>query len=106
MNEPFGDSGSTGKPFLFYGFNYLFIHSLGLAFGPLRPISLHLFFIALFSVSLGWAITPVARIQSSSGWFGRVLILLTSPLVLLNATSFMMESAALPLLTVTLGCVF
>ena len=105
LNAPDGDSGSTGKPFLFYGFNYLFIHSLGFAFGPLRPISLHLFFIALFAVSLGWAVTPVARIQSRSGWWARVAILLTSPLVLVNATSLMMESAALPLLTVTLGCI-
>ncbi|MEO8258290.1 MAG: hypothetical protein ABI868_13160 [Acidobacteriota bacterium] len=47
-NAPYGDSPLTGKPALFYAFNYLFLHSLGFAFGPLRPLSLHLFYIGLF----------------------------------------------------------
>ncbi len=102
---PYGDSASTGKPFLFYLSNYFFMHSIGFAFGPLRPISLHLAYIGFFLVSLAWAVPAAARNQSSSESLARAIVLLASPLVLLNATSLMMESAALPLLTFTLGCI-
>ena len=54
--DPLGDSATTGKPWLFYWFNYALINSIGLLFGRFRAISLDLFYMAAFAISLAWAI--------------------------------------------------
>ena len=103
-DDPFGDSATTGKPWLFYWFNYALINSVGLLFGRFRAISLDLFYMAAFAISLAWAIARLHTEDSRLDLLLRISLIVGSALALVSGTVLMMESAALPALTVALGC--
>ena len=102
--DPFGDSGTTGKPWLFYGLNYALINSVGLLAGRFRAMSLDLIYMAAFAISLAWAVTRVQAADSRLDALLRISLVVASALALVSGTVLMMESAALPALTVALGC--
>jgi hypothetical protein len=96
--------GSSGKSPLFYWMNYKLHHEIARSFGPLKPVTMYLFYIAAFATSLVWAIRPL--IENRRGRLAMVyLVLLVSPLALLNSTQLMMETAILPLVSLTFGAV-
>lgn len=102
--DPLGDSGTTGKPWLFYWLNYALINSVGMLAGRFRAMSLDLFYMSAFAISLAWA---VARLHAEDSKFDallRISLVAASTLALLSGTVLMMEAAALPALTVALGC--
>ena len=100
-----GDSIDTGKPPLFYWMNYKLHHEIARSFGPLKPVTIYLFYIAAFAASLVWAVRP-----EFGDKFGRLslafLVLLLAPLAVLNATQVMMETAILPVVSLLFGAVF
>lgn len=96
-----GDSSITGKPPLFYWINYKLHHEIARSFGPLKPITIYLFYIAVFSASLAWALRPA--FADSRYLALTFFVLLISPLALLNATQLMMETAILPVVSLVFG---
>ncbi|MEO5970381.1 MAG: hypothetical protein ABIQ95_10685 [Bdellovibrionia bacterium] len=102
----FGDSYYQPKSCLFYIVNYIFQHSVGLLFGPLKPWSLYLTHILLISAGLVWSIKPIYVEGKKFEFFLAYLLLLVSPLTLLNSTQFMMETPLLLVLSLIFGCLF
>jgi hypothetical protein len=99
-----GDSAGSGKPVLFYWINNKLHNEIARSFGPLEPVTIYLFYIAAFAVSLPWALQPILgkrRIIHALAF----LVLLASPLALLNTTQVMMETALLPAVTLLFGAV-
>lgn len=97
-NTLLGDSTEFAKPVLFYLVNYGTYHLLGPLLGPLRFMSPYLLGCVLFPVCLMLATRPLG-----SGGKKRTLaffFLLSSPLILTNATQLMMEALVLPPLAV------
>ena len=101
---PLGDSATMGKPWLFYVVNYAFLHSVGLLLGRFRPISLDLFYMACFAISLAWTAARLHAEDSRLDALLRITLAVTSLLALVGGTVLMMEAAALPAMTVALGC--
>jgi hypothetical protein len=91
----YGDSEHGGKPPLFYFINYKFYREVAQWFGPFRPVSLHLFYIATFAASLAWALKPLFK-ERNVAFAATYFTLLVSPLALLNSTQLMMETAMFP----------
>ncbi|MGZ3688170.1 MAG: hypothetical protein ACXWP5_10510 [Bdellovibrionota bacterium] len=89
VSTPEGDSGGTGKAVLAHFLNYGIYHGAGQYLGRLRPISLHLFYLLFFAAAT-W---PAAHRRLIAA-----LALALSPLIALNATQLMMESAIFPAL--------
>jgi hypothetical protein len=97
-------SQGSGKSALFYWMNYKLHQEIARSFGPLKPVTIYLFYIAAFATSLVWAIRPFFhdRRKHLAIVYG---VLLLSPLVLLNTTQVMMETAILPLVSLAFGSV-
>ena len=99
-----GDSWATGKPVLFYWMNNKLNHEVARSLGPFEPVTTYLFYIAVSAVSLAWALTPLFP-ESHKRTAIAYLVLLVSPLALLNATQLMMETALLPAVSLLFGAV-
>ncbi len=98
----FGDTHYTGKPFLFYSINYLWVTQIGTIFGHLKYISLYWLFITLHAISVSYLVFSIQRLSCSQ----RIILfaaILISPLYLLSATQLMMESLLIPLLLILYG---
>lgn len=102
---PFGDSAITGKPFLFYAVNYALMHTFGLVAGSLRPFVLPVLYACAFSAALTWAVAAMNGRAWSRATAWRAVALAISPIALLNSTALMMETAALVLISVAVGCI-
>ena len=99
-----GDSSSTGKPPLFYWINYKLHNEIAPSLGPLKPITIYLFYMAVFAAALVWGARP--EFEKRHGYLALVLfVLLVSPLVLLNETQLMMETASLSVVSLLFGAV-
>jgi hypothetical protein len=104
VNSRLGDSKGSGKPPLFYWMNYKLQHEVARSFGPLKPITIYLFYIAAYSATLVWALLPFFRDRRKHLAL-TFFVLLLSPLALLNTTQLMMETAMLPVVSLLFGCV-
>ncbi len=105
QSAPLGDSLFSGKPYIFYLFNYSMYHLLGVWFGNLKPLSLHLIYSCLSLLSLLWMIHQIEKTsRKGAGIFYSLLFF--SPLFLLNSTQVMMETPVLILLNISLGGLF
>jgi hypothetical protein len=99
--QPTGDAVRTGKPYAFYLLNYAVLHSVPAWTGGLRPVSLHLFYATISVCSLGWL---AARATETIGQFVWLFAaLLWAPFFVFNSTQVMMETAVLPMLTLTVA---
>ena len=99
-----GDSASSGKPVLFYWMNNKLHNEIARSFGPFEPVTIYLFYIAVFAASLAWALQPIFGERRGMHALA-FLVLLASPLALMNATHVMMEAALLPAVTLLFGAV-
>ena len=85
--DPFGDVRGSSKPPLFYEFNAL-LGWIGRALGAFEPVSVVWIHVLLFSLVFVWA---VERWAQPKRFWTLALLLLSSPLLLLNTSQLMME---------------
>jgi hypothetical protein len=101
VHEHLGDTPTSGKPYLFYVFNNALYHLFRRSSGWLHPLILPVFYVIVTVLTL-WQLAVSASLAGARrGWTFTLLLL--SPFVLFNATQLMMETALLPLLSVTLA---
>jgi hypothetical protein len=98
---PTGDAGRSGKPYAFYLLNYAVVHLVPTWTGGVRPVSLHLFYAALSVCSIAWLARRATDTVGEFSWYFAAL--LCAPFFVFNSTQVMMETAVLPLLTLTLA---
>jgi hypothetical protein len=101
VHEHLGDTATTGKPYAFYVFNNALYHLFRRAAGWLHPLILPVFYVVVTVLALWQLATSASLAGARRGWTFSLLLL--SPFVLFNATQLMMETALLPLLSVTLA---
>lgn len=95
-----GDGPSSGKIYGFNLFNYLIYHGLGPIFGSLRPLCLHMTYIALGSAALARFVKRLAP-EAVQAWCFALILL--APFTLFNETQLMTETPMLILILVILG---
>ena len=100
-DSPVGDAVRTGKPAVFYLFNYTLYGLVPDWAEGLRPLILHLFYAALGVFSIGWLAAKAATTTEAFVW--QFVILLCTPFFVFNTTQLMMESAVLPMLALTMA---
>lgn len=101
IHEHLGDAPTTGKPLAFYAFNNALYHLLRRSVGWLHPLILPVFYVTLTVLALWRLAVSAAPVGARRGWTFALLVL--SPFLLFNATQLMMETAVLPILSVTLA---
>jgi hypothetical protein len=99
-----GDSAGSGKPVLFYWMNNKLHNEIARSFGPFEPVTIYFFYMAAFAASLAWVLQPIFRERRGTHALA-FLVLLASPLALLNATQVMMETALLTAVALLFGAV-
>jgi hypothetical protein len=98
---PLGDAAETGKPYIFYLFNFLVYQALPQWPDWLRAIGLHVFYAVVNVLAVARLAWQAADTRRDFVW--QFVILLSSALFIFSSTQVMMESAVLPLLTLTLA---
>ncbi|HZN81575.1 MAG TPA: hypothetical protein VFC01_18095 [Mycobacterium sp.] len=101
IREPLGDALESGKPFVFYVLNYALYHVFRWPAGWLHPLILPVFYAVATVLALWFLAARAVDAGAHRAW--AVAVLLLSPFVLFNASQLMMETAQLPLLSVTLA---
>jgi hypothetical protein len=101
VHEHLGDTATTGKPYVFYAFNNALYHLFRRSAGWLHPLILPVFYVIVTVLALWQLAMSASLVGARRGWTFALLLL--SPFVLFNATQLMMETALLPLLSVTLA---
>jgi hypothetical protein len=101
IHQPLGDAPASGKPYVFYLFNYGLYHLLRRPAGWLHPLILPVFYAAM-TVCAAAALARRAASEPRRRTWAFVLLLL-APLTLLNATQVMMETALVPIVGVALA---
>lgn len=101
VRSPLGDAAETGKPYVFYLFNYLVYQALPHWPDWLRAIGLHVFYAVVNVLAVARLAWLAADTRRDFVW--QFVMLLSSALFILSSTQVMMESAVLPLLTLALA---
>jgi hypothetical protein len=101
VHEHLGDTLTSGKPYAFYVFNNALYHLFRRASGWLHPLILPVFYVIVTVLALWQLAVNGSSAGARRGWAFTLLLL--SPFVLFNATQLMMETAQLPLLSLTLA---
>lgn len=104
VRSPLGDAAETGKPYVFYLFNFLLYQALPQRPDWLRAIGLHVFYAVVSVLAVARLAWQAADTRRDFVW--QFVILLSSAFFIFSSTQVMMESAVLPLLTLTLAGLF
>jgi hypothetical protein len=99
IHSHLGDTPTSGKPYVFYLFNNALYHLFRRSAGWLHPLILPVFYVILTVLAIWKLAVSASRTGARRGWTFALLLL--SPFALFNATQLMMETALLPLLSVT-----
>lgn len=92
----FGDTKVTGKPFLFYSINYIWVSLLGGFFGHLKYVSLYLAYILLHLVSNLYLCNGLSRLSQNKKIL-LFLLLISSPFLFLSSMQLMTEGFLVPM---------
>jgi hypothetical protein len=101
IRDPLGDARVSGKPYVFYAFNFALYHLLRRPVGPFHPLILPVFYAVATVVALWRHAKSASSTSATPRW--TFALLLFSPFVLFNATQLMMETALLPLMSCALA---